>query len=143
MLNAMNKDIKNQNNTLLLLSISFIVSFFVGMVYIIVSGIFLPSTDLANNQNLLETFSDPFVYTIAGTYIFASGFVFAPLVFYCLKRKNLKVASIFILGAALLWIIIVTPFSISIGLVGTYLISFVSLLCCKFTRIKALEFRGS
>ena len=139
----MNKDRKNQNNTFLLITISFAASLLVGIAYIIITKIFLPSTDQSYNQTLIETFTDPFIYTIAGTYILVSGVVYLPLVFYCLRRKNLKAASIFILGTIFLWIIIAAAFSMSASLIGIYLISIMALLFCKFSRIKALEIRES
>ena len=142
-LNAMNKDRKDQNNAFLLVMISFIASFLVGVAYIIITKIFLSSTDLSYNQNLIEVFTDPFIYTIAGTYIIISGIVYLPLVFYCLRRKNLRAASIVILGAIFFWIIVAVPFSMIVGLIGIYLISILALLFCKFARIKVLEIRES
>lgn len=115
--------------------------FIVGIVYIIVVKISLPPTDLAYNGTLLQIFSDPFVQAIAGAGILASGVVFAPLVFYCLRRKNLKTALMVIFSSIFLWLIIVTPFSNGLGIIGAYVVAIASLLYCKLSKMKALEFR--
>lgn len=129
---------EKQNKLSLLIFISFFGSFIFGALFVSSIYFSLPSSDTAYGQGLITTFKDPFVFTIAITYILSTGLLFSPIIYFCLRAKNLKSALPIIFGTGIIWIVAITPFSARGGLIGFYVIYLFTLLYCRFARANFL-----
>ena len=118
---------------------SFAVSFIFGFFYVCTIYYSLPRSDGAHGQGLIKMILDPFVLTIALTYILLTGLFFSPVCYYCLRLKNLRTALPIILSAGIIWIVVITPFTINGGLLGFYFIYLLALIFCRFARVNFLK----
>ncbi len=131
---------KKRNNPFLILLISFAGSYLTALVFVIVLNKSLPPTDLAYNQSISQTFSDPFVRRVFIEGALISGVVTFPVAYFCFRERNLLAAVPIVFGSVLLWVVVFTTTAGPVGWMGSYIVLVASLLFCKFCDLKCLRY---
>lgn len=100
--------------------------------YIIVLKFTLPPSDSAHDQSLLETFGDPFVRLIAFEIASIFALLVLPVAVFSLKAKAWLRDGLKSIGAVLIFIAAITPFSPFLGAFGSPAIAIFSLVLVRF-----------
>jgi hypothetical protein len=129
---------KPAHRFLVLLLVSFAGSFFTAILFTIVLRLSLPPSDLAYRQPLSQTFSDPFVRVVMIEGAVVAGIVAFPVIYFCLRRRNLAVALPIVFGSVALSVVVITPFSIPAGLLASFAALFASSLYCTYSQRASL-----
>ena len=119
--------------------LSFMASFVSGCV--LLSGLLksLPPTDGAYGQSVLQTLMDPFVLTFfIPAALIATGATMA-IVYFGLRDMNPRITVPIVVGAVLLELLIVAPFSFAVGWFGAYAALFASIAFCRYSKMKSLK----
>jgi hypothetical protein len=100
----------------LFLLVSMFGAFSSAILCVIFSSLFLPPNDLAYHQGILKTLSDPFVRDIALFAAFWCGLLATPLLYFCLRRRRLRVALPIVFGSVYLTVMIASAVTSVLGL---------------------------
>jgi len=113
---------------------SLIGSLAAALLYVAVLHASLSPTDAAYGQGLGQVLSDPFVLQIGGGIALlaaALGFLLSVL---CLRGRNLGACAVLVLSSVALVILVVTPFSLRAGFIGSFVALFAAMIYCRHSR---------
>jgi hypothetical protein len=116
-------------------------AFVTAFTFIIVLQLALPSTDEAYGQGVAGALGDPFVMAVATPAALVAGTLATPLLYFCLRRRRLRVAVPIVFGSVLLAVIVTTPLSQVLGLLSGLAALVVSCIVC--TQLRAARYEVS
>jgi hypothetical protein len=128
-----------RHSYLLMLLFAMAGAFITAFVFVVAVYLSLPPTDLAYHQGLVKTLADPFVITIASTVAVVSGLLVSPVLYFCMRRRRLSVVLPIVFGSTFVTVVILTPFSVILGLLGALAVMIASTLICCFIRSQKFE----
>jgi hypothetical protein len=128
----------SQHSFWLFLPVSMFGSFSSALLCVIFSSLFLPPTDLAYHQGILKTLGDPFVRDIALFVAFWCGLLATPLLYFCLRRRRLRIALPIVFASVYVTVMVTSAVASVFGLFCGALALIVSCIFClqsSLTRI--------
>ena len=106
---------------------------------VIFSYLFLPRTDLAYHQGVLNTFGDPFVRDIALFVAFWCGLLATPLLYFCLRRRRLRVALPIVFGSVYISVMVTSAVASVLGLFCGAIALIGSCIFCSQSPLTSIE----
>ena len=108
-------------------------AFVCAFVFVAMLQLSLPPSDGAYGIPFPRIFSDPFVRLITITWAVIFGLISFPFVFFTIRKLRLLTTTLFVFGAVLGEIVLVTPFWGWRGLHGSVAALAGALLVCRFS----------
>ena len=131
------------HNPILMFVLSLVAAYVCAAVFVTVLYFSLPATDLAHGQGLVNTFSDPFVLSIAGVIATASGVIGFVVALFCLRDRDLLRCGAFATGMAIIAMLALTPFILNAAPIGAFLVALVALIFCRSTKLSFFHCNSS
>jgi hypothetical protein len=103
------------------------------VVFVVMLQLSLPPSDLAYGAPLWKVLRDPFVFNIAARTALGVGLISFPFVYFATRKLRLVTSALFIFGAVLVEILLVTPFGGLLGFIGSPFALILALITCRFS----------